>query len=267
MNGKGSISLSEEGSADLIQALVAAQAEFGAVLKGKTARAGKYSYDYADLPAVLEAVRGPLTNHGLSLPIQAVQEPQSSQTCDACSGNRMPQGYWIMETRIFHTSGQWIAFRLPLGVDPMRDGPQAFGSMLTYTRRYAILSALGLAPADDDGQHAQRQHEQRSKGSAPRQSRTPSAPSSSSRGKATAKNDPPPVEAEAFLRRLQHLGIPIEAYEGWRSSEQKRPLFQPSKEGPAPVANPFHLGAAISRLENGENEAVLTWMHAQHGAA
>lgn len=33
---------------------------------------------------------------------------------------------------------------------PVLDNPQHFGSYLTYSRRYAILSALGVAPDEDD---------------------------------------------------------------------------------------------------------------------
>lgn len=33
---------------------------------------------------------------------------------------------------------------------PVLDNPQHFGSYLTYAKRYAILSALGVAPDEDD---------------------------------------------------------------------------------------------------------------------
>ena len=51
----------------LMAAFSKAQAEFGPIKKTKTANAGTYTYDYADLADILDVVRGPLCSNGLSL--------------------------------------------------------------------------------------------------------------------------------------------------------------------------------------------------------
>ncbi len=38
---------------------------------------------------------------------------------------------------------------------PKDDSPQAIGSVVTYLRRYALQSMVGVAPEDDDGEAAQ----------------------------------------------------------------------------------------------------------------
>ena len=98
---------------------------------------------YTTLGAVIEATRGPLADNGLSL----------TQTIDAggAGGERLP----LLRTRLLHSSGQWIASEVPLFA--AGKGSQAFGSELTYMRRYAVCALLNIAPAegDDDGNAAQ----------------------------------------------------------------------------------------------------------------
>lgn len=97
---------------------------------------------YTTLGAVIEATRGPLADNGLSL----------TQTIGAgAGGERSP----LLRTRLLHSSGQWIASEVPLFA--AGKGSQAFGSELTYMRRYAVCALLNIAPAegDDDGNAAQ----------------------------------------------------------------------------------------------------------------
>ena len=52
-----------------------------------------------------------------------------------------------------HTSGQWIAERFYM--KPIKADPQAYGSVITYQRRYALSAILGLnTDEDDDGNKA-----------------------------------------------------------------------------------------------------------------
>ena len=61
--------------------------------KSKRANAGdKYSYTYADLAACLDAIREPLTSHGLAI-------LQGAFTV----GNRV-----TVSTRLIHKSGEWV---------------------------------------------------------------------------------------------------------------------------------------------------------------
>lgn len=117
--------------AELAKALCAAQAEIEGVVKDK--ENGHFRSKYADLGAVWEAVRAPLTKHGLSV----VQFPRA---CDL--------GVEV-ETTLFHTSGEYLSdtFALPVS---KRDA-HGYGSAVTYARRFSLMAAVGIAPVDDDG--------------------------------------------------------------------------------------------------------------------
>jgi len=92
---------------------------------------------YASLDAILDAARPVLSKHGLALS----QEPVFQ---DGLAG---------VITRIIHTGGESRESTLLL---PLRDqSAQGVGSALTYARRYAVSSVLGIAADDDDdGQQA-----------------------------------------------------------------------------------------------------------------
>jgi ERF superfamily protein len=92
---------------------------------------------YADLSSVWDACRGPLTKYGLSI----VQSPSAD-------GARVS-----VDTLLLHTSGQWI--RGAVSVTAKDDSPQSVGSAVTYLRRYALQSFVGVAPEDDDAETAQ----------------------------------------------------------------------------------------------------------------
>ena len=82
---------------------------------------------YADLAAVLNAARKPLSANGLAI-VQTI-------------------GDGVLHTRLLHTSGQWIASEHPL---PMSGKPQEIGSALTYARRYSLSALIGIAADEDD---------------------------------------------------------------------------------------------------------------------
>lgn len=91
---------------------------------------------YADLAAVREVVRAPLAANDLSV-VQAA---------------RTNAGEVEVETMLLHKSGEYIAETLSLPVSK-RDA-QGIGSAISYGRRYGLMSLLGLAAADDDGNAA-----------------------------------------------------------------------------------------------------------------
>lgn len=127
---------------ELATALAKAQVEFPAVHKTRTARIktdkGEYSYVYADLSDVLDAIRKPLADNGLTITQPIVLE----------------QGATVLVSRLLHASGQWIESTYPL---PNYSRPQEMGSAITYARRYTLCALLGItAEDDDDGQTAQR---------------------------------------------------------------------------------------------------------------
>lgn len=127
--------------ADLAKALAEAQSEIQPPAKDKTARVktkagGEYTFDYVDLASVLDAVRGPLAKHGLSI----------------AQGTAGENGKTALETRLMHVSGQWMESAYPLS---FQGSAQEKGSELTYARRYALCAMLGIAAeADDDGNAA-----------------------------------------------------------------------------------------------------------------
>jgi hypothetical protein len=94
---------------------------------------------YADLASIIETLRKPLTENGLSF----------TQTTE--SGLEVsPLG---LVTTLLHTSGQWLRAEYPL---PANATPQQMGSALTYARRYSLSAITGTAAdEDDDGDKAE----------------------------------------------------------------------------------------------------------------
>ena len=121
----------------LHKALAQAQGEFPPIPKDKTAKAGSYSYDYADLATILATIRPVLNKHGLAL-IQRLEHPNGTPA---------------IRTELLHADGAAIAASFPIGELPQT--PQQLGSLLTYLRRYTVVAMLGIAAEeDDDGRHA-----------------------------------------------------------------------------------------------------------------
>jgi hypothetical protein len=99
-------------------------------------RDGK-SMKYADLTAVWEACREPLTTNGLSV----VQFP-----------GEMIENRMTMTTQLTHESGEWM--RGTLSIPLSKVDAQGYGSAVTYARRYALAAVVGVCPEDDDGNAA-----------------------------------------------------------------------------------------------------------------
>lgn len=91
---------------------------------------------YADLASVWDACRSALAVNGLAV----IQSPSAD-------GMRVS-----VDTLLTHGSGQWMAGTV--SVTAKEDTPQAIGSAITYLRRYALQSFVGVAPEDDDGNAA-----------------------------------------------------------------------------------------------------------------
>lgn len=123
-------------------ALVAFQAEVAAVPKDATNPF--FSSKYADLPAVKAAAQPLLAKHGLAV----IQEP----------------GYVVAEGKVYDTLATTLvhkkmsyesAIRSTMILKLAKNDAQSHGSAITYARRYAFMSVLGLvADEDDDGNAA-----------------------------------------------------------------------------------------------------------------
>ncbi len=125
----------------LADALSKAQGEFAPILRDKTVTVtmklgGKYTFSYAPLESILHAVAPALSKNGLAL-------TQAMVVVD---------GKDYVETTLRHASGQSICNRIPLFVRD--DGPQAYGSALTYARRYGVTLLLCISADDDDDGNA-----------------------------------------------------------------------------------------------------------------
>jgi len=119
---------------ELNAALCKAQSEMGPARKGKVNPA--FRSNYADLASVIEAVQ-PLHDNGLAY-MQLVDTAGAVVT---------------VQTVLLHISGQSMKCGL-MTTRAKDESAQAIGSALTYLRRYSLMTACGIASADDDGQSA-----------------------------------------------------------------------------------------------------------------
>lgn len=130
--------MTTEPTAALYAALAAARGAIANPKKGSKANAGQYSYTYADLGTVLDAVTPILAEHGLAA-LQDVRSNHEHKTVE-------------VSTILVHAGGGWLEFG-PLAF-PATSNPQQTGSAITYARRYTLSAALGIAAEDDDGKAA-----------------------------------------------------------------------------------------------------------------
>jgi len=128
---------------EIAAAFVKAQKGFMPALK--SSENPFFSSKYADLASCIEAVIGSLNDNGIAL----VQH-----TSEADKGV-------IVHTIFVHESGE-IMETGSIFFPATQPTPQAFGSALTYARRYSLMAACGIAPEDDDG-NAVSQPKQQSK--------------------------------------------------------------------------------------------------------
>lgn len=91
---------------------------------------------YADLSAVIQAIKEPFAENGLSY----VQFPIEDS------------GRIGVETILMHESGEWLSNSFT--VQLTKQDAQGAGSAITYCRRYALQAAAGIPSEDDDGNAA-----------------------------------------------------------------------------------------------------------------
>ena len=119
----------------IASALVSAQKDF--LSAKKSSDNPFFKSKYADLQAVISAVKESLNENGIAF----IQSPTESE------GDVLK-----LTTRLLHESGEWIE---DTSVCPLvKRDPQAFGSALSYLRRYSLSAMCGIYQADDDGNEA-----------------------------------------------------------------------------------------------------------------
>jgi hypothetical protein len=132
---------SSETTATLCAALVAAQGGLKPIAKdGKNPA---FRARYATLDGIMETVRPALAAHGLAV-VQGVIHPETGE------GGRLV-GITV-ETRLVHTSGEWLASVVPVPV--AKGDAHGLGSALSYGRRYGISALLALSTDEDDDGNA-----------------------------------------------------------------------------------------------------------------
>ena len=117
--------------AKLAKALLGAQKDVGHPTRN--AVNPHFRNQYADLTSVIDTVTPVFNEHGITV----TQFLVGSQ----------------LVTQLLHESGEYLRSSVELPLD--RKGPQAFGSALTYLRRYTLQAIAGVnAENDDDAEGA-----------------------------------------------------------------------------------------------------------------
>jgi hypothetical protein len=133
---------SSETVAALASALAKAQAELTNPEKSLTATIrtgrpgdGERSFRYAPLSSGLDIVRKTLGQHEIAT-LQTTAIDQAA-------------GMVNLTTTLAHASGEWIASDWPVCPVAETANPQRMGAALTYARRYALFTLVGIAGEDD----------------------------------------------------------------------------------------------------------------------
>jgi ERF superfamily protein len=135
---------SSESVAALAAALAKAQAQLvnpeksltGIIRTGRPGeQGGERTFRYAPLSSGLDIVRKTLGQHEIA----TVQSTAIDQ----------PSGMVNLTTTLAHASGEWIASDWPVCPIGETANPQRMGAALTYARRYALFTLVGIAGEDD----------------------------------------------------------------------------------------------------------------------
>lgn len=119
----------------LFSAFLRAQRKFNKALK--KSENPHFKSRYADLTECVEAVIDALQSEGFALTQFTEKEEHGA----------------FVRTVLLHETGGLLTMG-ELFIPASRNDAQGFGSALTYARRYSLMSAMGLAPTDDDGESA-----------------------------------------------------------------------------------------------------------------
>jgi hypothetical protein len=133
---------SSESVAALAAALAKAQARLvnpekslsATIRPGRPGEAER-TFRYAPLSSGLEIVRKTLSEHEIAI-IQTTAIDQASRILN-------------LTTLLAHASGEWIASQWPVCAVAEINSPHRMGAALTYARRYALFTLVGIAGEDD----------------------------------------------------------------------------------------------------------------------
>jgi len=118
----------DQGLANLVSALAQARAEFPPIPRTKTVATRSYTFKYAPLEVIMDAIKGSLSKHGICL-AQTIK--------DGCVVTLVGKDDCLLELA-------------PVPISFKDLSPQQVGALLTYTQRYSLRLALLLPTEDDD---------------------------------------------------------------------------------------------------------------------
>jgi hypothetical protein len=119
---------------ELAASLCKAQDAMGGAVKSKANPF--FKSNYADLSAIIQAIKEPFAKNGLSY----AQFPIENE------------GRIGIETILMHNSGEWLSQSFT--VQLTKQDAQGAGSAITYCRRYGLQAVAGIPSEDDDGNGA-----------------------------------------------------------------------------------------------------------------
>jgi hypothetical protein len=104
-------------------------------IRSDQTKGAERSFRYAPLSSGLDIVRRTLSQHEIA----TVQTTAIDQTA----------GIVRLSTVLAHASGEWIASDWPVCAISETAAPHRMGAALTYARRYALFTLVGIAGEDD----------------------------------------------------------------------------------------------------------------------
>ena len=106
-----------------------------ATIRSEWTRGAEQTFRYAPLSSGLEIVRKTLGQHEIAT-VQTTSIDQGA-------------GIVSLTTVLAHASGEWIASDWPVCAISETATPHRMGAALTYARRYALFTLVGIAGEDD----------------------------------------------------------------------------------------------------------------------
>ena len=141
-SGKGTMQRSSETIGALAAALAKAQAELAnpekalvATIRASNPRDQDQTFRYAALSSGLDIVRKALGGHEIAT-VQATAIDKEA-------------GLIRLTTTLAHSSGEWLSSKWPVCAIAETATPRRMGAALTYARRYALFTLVGIAGEDD----------------------------------------------------------------------------------------------------------------------
>src|SRR6476660_6019810 len=106
-----------------------------ATIESPFPREGQRTFRYASLSTGLDIIRKCLGQHEIATVQSTAIDPDTGQI--------------KLTTTLVHASGEWISSDWPVGPATETAAPHRMGAALTYARRYALFTLVGIAGEDD----------------------------------------------------------------------------------------------------------------------